>query len=103
MKKDEKREAKSHQKASKMDAGGLPKIIVFSDDFRDVPGLPFGCFLMTFGLPFRSIFQFFPCLFKSVKYVSGLMYFVVLDPSKSIKNRYIFVTNSIFFRDPPFY
>ena len=31
MKKDEKREAKSHGKASEMDAGGLPKIMVFSD------------------------------------------------------------------------
>ena len=75
----------------------------FSDDFREVPGLPFGCFLMTFGHPFRSLFHLFPCLFKSVKYVSGLMYFVVLDPSKSIKNRYIFVMNFMFFRDPPFY
>ena len=75
----------------------------FFDDFREVPGLPFGCFLMTFGHPFRSLFHLFPWLFKSVKYVSGLMYFVVLDPSKSIKNRYIFVMNFMFFRDPPFY
>ena len=34
MKKDEKREAKSHRKASERDAGGVPKMMVFPDPCR---------------------------------------------------------------------
>ena len=31
-----------------------------TDDFREAPGLPFQCFLMTFGFLFRSLFHLFP-------------------------------------------
>ena len=71
--------------------------------FGSPPGSLFGCFLMTFGLPFRSLFHLFPWLLKSVKYVSGLMYFVVLRLQKVIKNLYFLVMNFMFFRDPHFY
>ena len=49
------------------------------------------------------LFHIFYWILKSVKYVSGLMYFVVLDLQKVIKNRYILVMKFMFFPDPHFY
>ena len=75
----------------------------FFNDFREVPGLHFGCFLMTFGWPFWILFHVFSWILKNVKYVSRLMYFVVLRLQKVIKNRYFLVMNFMFFRGPNFY
>ena len=58
---------------------------------------------MTFGLPFLIFFHVFFEILKNVKYISRLMYFVVLSLQKMIKKRYIFIKNFILFHDSLFY
>ena len=58
---------------------------------------------MTFGLPFLIFFHVFSEILENVKYISRLMYFVVLSLQKMIKKRYIFIKNFILFHDSLFY
>ena len=58
---------------------------------------------MTFGLPFLILFHVLFVILENVKYISRLMYFVVLSLQKMIKKRHIFIKNFILFHDSPFY
>ena len=70
---------------------------VFFDDSLKPPGLHFWCFLVIFGLLFQIFLNVFSLHLKNVKYVSRLMYFMVLGLQKMSKNRYILVIFSCFF------